>query len=420
MTTGDPMVVVDGLVKRYDARTVLDGVSLTISGGELVALLGPNGAGKTTTVEIIEGYRRGDGGSVRVLGIDPAAGGPALRARVGLMLQNGGIDPRAQPRETLRQYGRFHERPTRRRRAARPRRAAHGRANAVPAPVGGRAAAARAGARARRAARGRDPRRADRGDGPGSPCHDPGDRRGPARRRRRGPADEPRPDRRRAAGRSDLHPRRRTDRRVGDARRAAGRRRRHVSGSGSTGRSRLPSRRRWAPRWPRSGPARGSCPTATARAIDSTARSPMPRSWPRSPAGRQRPIGSSSSCGPRAAASRTSISSWSARAGRTMTRGATTPPGRTTHEPARIAGRGHDGPDRDGAAADRPARRERARDDHHPGRRPPLLRLGRACCRPGAALPWTSSCRGRSRWRSSRPASSTSGSRPPTSATTAS
>jgi ABC-2 type transport system ATP-binding protein len=111
VTHGDPMVVVDGLVKRYGSRTVLDGVSLRIAGGELVALLGPNGAGKTTTVEIIEGYRRPDGGAVRVLGVDPAAGGPALRARVGLMLQNGGIDPRAQPRETLRQYGRFHTEP---------------------------------------------------------------------------------------------------------------------------------------------------------------------------------------------------------------------------------------------------------------------------------------------------------------------
>jgi ABC-2 type transport system ATP-binding protein len=108
VTIGDPMVVVDGLVKRYGARTVLDGVSLTVAAGELVALLGPNGAGKTTTVEIIEGYRRPDDGEARVLGEDPASGDPALRARVGLMLQGGGIDPRAQPRETLRQYGRFH------------------------------------------------------------------------------------------------------------------------------------------------------------------------------------------------------------------------------------------------------------------------------------------------------------------------
>ena len=108
MTAGDPPVVVDGLVKRYGSRTVLDGVSLSVAAGELVALLGPNGAGKTTTVEIIEGYRRADGGRARVLGADPATGGPSLRARVGLMLQGGGIDPRAQPRETLQQYGRFH------------------------------------------------------------------------------------------------------------------------------------------------------------------------------------------------------------------------------------------------------------------------------------------------------------------------
>jgi ABC-2 type transport system ATP-binding protein len=108
---GDPLVVVEGLTKRYGARTVLDGVSLTIAAGELVALLGPNGAGKTTTVEIIEGYRRADAGTATVLGMDPATGGPALRARLGLMLQGGGIDPRAQPRETLRQYGAFHEDP---------------------------------------------------------------------------------------------------------------------------------------------------------------------------------------------------------------------------------------------------------------------------------------------------------------------
>ena len=111
MTAGDPMVVVDGLVKRYGPRTVLDGVSLSVGRGELVALLGPNGAGKTTTVEIVEGYRRADHGTARVLGEDPATGGRALRARVGLMLQGGGIDPRAQPRETLRQYGRFHADP---------------------------------------------------------------------------------------------------------------------------------------------------------------------------------------------------------------------------------------------------------------------------------------------------------------------
>jgi ABC-2 type transport system ATP-binding protein len=102
-------IEIDGLVKRYGDRTVVDGVSLTVEPGEIVALLGPNGAGKTTTVEIIEGFRRADGGRARVLGQDPATGGRALRARVGLMLQAGGIDMRARPRETIRQYARFHE-----------------------------------------------------------------------------------------------------------------------------------------------------------------------------------------------------------------------------------------------------------------------------------------------------------------------
>ena len=106
-----PAVIVEGLVKRYGDRTVLDGVTLAVAPGELVALLGPNGAGKTTTVEIIEGYRRADTGVVRVLGQEPASGSRQLRARVGVMLQGGGIDPRAQPRETLVQYGRFHADP---------------------------------------------------------------------------------------------------------------------------------------------------------------------------------------------------------------------------------------------------------------------------------------------------------------------
>ncbi|HET9435776.1 MAG TPA: ABC transporter ATP-binding protein, partial [Candidatus Limnocylindrales bacterium] len=98
----------DRVVKRYGSRTVLDGVSLAVRSGELVALLGPNGAGKTTAVEILEGYRRPDGGTARILGEDPRGAGPALRARVGLMLQGGGLDPRSTPRDLLRLYARFH------------------------------------------------------------------------------------------------------------------------------------------------------------------------------------------------------------------------------------------------------------------------------------------------------------------------
>ncbi len=107
---GAPAIRVAGLVKRYGARTVLDGVDLLVRPGELVALLGPNGAGKTTTVEIIEGYRTADGGSVRVLDREPRQGGPDLRARVGFMLQGGeGLQPRATARESLRLFAALHD-----------------------------------------------------------------------------------------------------------------------------------------------------------------------------------------------------------------------------------------------------------------------------------------------------------------------
>ncbi len=109
MTDRGAAFVLDRVVKRYGTATVLDGVSLTVQPGEFVAILGPNGAGKTTSVEILEGYRTPDAGVVRVLGQDPARGGPALKARVGLMLQGGGLDPRSAPRALLHLYASFHD-----------------------------------------------------------------------------------------------------------------------------------------------------------------------------------------------------------------------------------------------------------------------------------------------------------------------
>ena len=100
------------LRKGYDGRAVLRGISFDVQPGEIVALLGPNGAGKTTTVEIIEGYRRPDSGSVRVLATDPVRGGRAHRARVGIMLQGGGgIDPRMTAGEVVGLHARFHSDP---------------------------------------------------------------------------------------------------------------------------------------------------------------------------------------------------------------------------------------------------------------------------------------------------------------------
>jgi ABC-2 type transport system ATP-binding protein len=82
---GDPLdpdaaISVRRLVKRYGDRTAVDGLDLDIRRGEIFALLGPNGAGKTTTVEVLEGYRKRDGGEVRVLGTDPAKGGRRWKA----------------------------------------------------------------------------------------------------------------------------------------------------------------------------------------------------------------------------------------------------------------------------------------------------------------------------------------------------
>jgi ABC-2 type transport system ATP-binding protein len=91
---------VDGLVKRYAGRAVVDGLSLTVRPASVLALLGPNGAGKTTTVEICEGFRRQDAGIVRVLGRDP--GDRALRPRVGVMPQSGGAYPGLRAEEMLR------------------------------------------------------------------------------------------------------------------------------------------------------------------------------------------------------------------------------------------------------------------------------------------------------------------------------
>jgi ABC-2 type transport system ATP-binding protein len=104
-------VEVTGLVKAYRRVQAVDGLTLRAAAGEVTALLGPNGAGKTTTVEICEGYRRADAGTVRVLGLDPIRDGTALKPRVGVMLQSGGIPPAARPAEYLALLARFHASP---------------------------------------------------------------------------------------------------------------------------------------------------------------------------------------------------------------------------------------------------------------------------------------------------------------------
>jgi ABC-2 type transport system ATP-binding protein len=102
-------IEVAGLEKTYGERRAVDGISLRVAPGEVFGILGPNGAGKTTTVEVLEGYRRADGGTVRVLGLDPWADGERLRPRIGVMLQSGGLSPGLRTIEALRLYTAFYD-----------------------------------------------------------------------------------------------------------------------------------------------------------------------------------------------------------------------------------------------------------------------------------------------------------------------
>jgi len=106
-----PAVEIADLVKRYGPATAVDGLSLTAGRGEVTAILGPNGAGKTTTIEVCEGYRSADAGTVRVLGLDPLRDGARLKPRVGVMLQAGGIPPAVPAGEYLRTLRSFHVKP---------------------------------------------------------------------------------------------------------------------------------------------------------------------------------------------------------------------------------------------------------------------------------------------------------------------
>ncbi len=104
-------IEVRGLRKSYGPREVLRGLDLDIKVGEIFALLGPNGAGKTTTIEILEGYRERDGGEVRVLGEDPAAAGPELRGRIGIVLQSSAVYPQLTVVEILELFAGYYANP---------------------------------------------------------------------------------------------------------------------------------------------------------------------------------------------------------------------------------------------------------------------------------------------------------------------
>jgi ABC-2 type transport system ATP-binding protein len=108
---GDLVIAVRDLRKSYGATAALRGIDFEVARGEVVALLGPNGAGKTTAVEILEGYRERDSGSVSVFGMDPQRRDRGLRDKVGIVLQECAVEPYLTVVEALEQRANLYPRP---------------------------------------------------------------------------------------------------------------------------------------------------------------------------------------------------------------------------------------------------------------------------------------------------------------------
>ncbi len=106
----DAIVQVDGLRKAYGTITAVNGISFAVGAGEIFGMVGPNGAGKTTTIECLEGLRKPDAGSVRVLGVDPQREGQVLRRCTGMQLQQSNLPDRMKVWEALDLYASFYPR----------------------------------------------------------------------------------------------------------------------------------------------------------------------------------------------------------------------------------------------------------------------------------------------------------------------
>jgi ABC-2 type transport system ATP-binding protein len=101
---GEPIIEISGLVKRYGGAAAVDGIDLTVRAGEIFGILGPNGAGKTTTLEMIEGLRTPDAGTIRVAGLDAVADSATVRTLIGVQLQTTSLFDYLSVAELVRLY----------------------------------------------------------------------------------------------------------------------------------------------------------------------------------------------------------------------------------------------------------------------------------------------------------------------------
>ncbi len=108
---GNEAIVVENFSKSYGSNRVVNRLHFTVRRGEIFALLGPNGAGKTTTVETLEGYRKADAGTIRVLGLDPIGQARDLKPRIGVMLQQDGLYQVLTAREVLQLFAGYYRYP---------------------------------------------------------------------------------------------------------------------------------------------------------------------------------------------------------------------------------------------------------------------------------------------------------------------
>ena len=107
MAETDSMILAQGLRKSFGAFEAVRGIDVDVRRGEAFGFLGPNGAGKSSTMRMVAAVSPVSGGTLRILGMDPATDGPQIRARIGVCPQEDTLDLELTVRDNLFVYGRY-------------------------------------------------------------------------------------------------------------------------------------------------------------------------------------------------------------------------------------------------------------------------------------------------------------------------